>query len=97
MTGYGRLLTDWPLLPVDPIETLETGVREVIRFLGRFCATNYGARRHSGGIGLCDDSDTPRNTPTIDWLPLDIGGRQRTRNALDCGIHCTRNGSLRKS
>jgi hypothetical protein len=46
-----------------------------------------------GVIGLYDDSDTP----TIDWLPLDIDGRQRTRNALDCGIHCTRNGSLRKS
>ena len=72
-------------------------VYEVIRFLRRFCATNYGVRKHFGGIGLCHDSDTPRNTPTIDWLPLDIGGRQRTRNALDCAIHCTCSGSLRKS
>jgi hypothetical protein len=24
-SGFGRLLTDWPLFPVDPIETLGTG------------------------------------------------------------------------
>jgi hypothetical protein len=81
----------------DVSRVYSSTVHEVIRFLRRFCATNYGARKHFGGIGLCDDSDTPRNTPTIDWLPLDIGGRQRTRYDLDYGIHCTRCGSLRKS
>ena len=60
-----------------------TTVRGLIGSLERFCAKNYGAREHFGDIGFCDNSDTPRNTPTIDWLPPDIGGRQRTRNALD--------------
>jgi hypothetical protein len=27
----------------------------------------------------------PSSTPTIDWLPPDLGKRQRIPNALDCG------------
>jgi len=85
------------IMDESPSGTHSSTLHEVIRFLRRFCATNYGARKHFGGIELCDDADTPRNTPTLDWLSPDFGGRQQTRYALDCGIHCTRGGSLRKS